>query len=632
MSAFNHTFLARKINNPLCPIFFALYILFHVFCLTFAAQEVAVLTTDGDQITGSLLEYRDGVLKIRAWDKTLEIPAEKLVLVDFVSSKAQISGEAYLHLSSGEQLLEIGMEDEALEEFKAALRKSPRYADAHFKIGNLLDKRGQKKEALEYISRAIKLNANLPGMTEYFIKVADDYRAADDLENAAITYYLLYKTYPEDPAAENAVYTAGFLYAEKLNNSQKALEVLEDAITAFPANPSVEKAYYEVGRIREEEGLPEAAESVLSQLISEFPASQWRDDAHYVLGRAYLQEKRNEDAIQEFTQVMGESTDASLSDMAYRMLDQCKWYVYDSADWLPSEHINALAPDGDYIWIGTSAGITRFDLESKTFTGEELLRGADIRALAADDLYLWIGALDLGLKRYSKLENTWTSYIQDEGLSSDSASAISVDADSVWVGTTRSGVYHYDRLRDVWTNYTTQDGLPGNSIASIASTVNGVWCGTREKGGCFFDSFSGRWQSDPEISREITVTSIAAGANCVWFAWYGEFKNGVSKYDVSTQLWDPIPLFKDTQGAEVVDMINLSANYMEAWIGTDTDAMLYDHTTSQWEPLDYPSALSGNVTRCVAIVSDDSVWFGTANGLGRLDKSLLRRVKHIKNQ
>ena len=634
MSAFNHTFSARKIKNPLYSIFCAVYILFHVFCLVSAAQEVTVLTTDGDQITGSLLEYRDGILRIEVWDKILKIQAEKLVLVDFVSSKVQISGEAYIHLSNGKQFLELGMEDEAMEEFKAAMHRSPMYARPHYEIGALLSKRGQEKEALQYFSRAIKLDPDLPGITARdFLDVAEAYLHSEKFADAADTYRLIYRTFPESPAAEDAVYEAGSLYV-KLGDNTKALEALEDAITAFPTNKDVDQAYYEVGRIREEEGLPEAAESVLLQLLLEFPATQWRDEAHYILGKAYLQEKRNKDAIQEFEKVMSESTDASLSGMAYRMLDQCRWFVYNSSDGLPSNHINALVRDGRYIWIGTSAGMTRFDLGSNTFTGEELLGGADIRALAVDDLYLWIGTLDPGLKRYSKLENAWASYTEDEGLSSDNTSAISVDTDSVWVGTARSGVYRYDRLRDLWTNYTMRDGLPSNSIASIASTVNGVvWCGTRKKGGCFFDSFANRWQSDPEISREITVTSIAAGADYVWFAWHGEFKNGVSRYDASAQRWDPIPLFKDTQGAEVVDMINLTANYMEAWIGTDTDAMLYDYTTSQWyESLDYPPALSGSVTRCVLIVSDDSVWFGTANGLGRLDKELLRRIEYIKNQ
>ena len=631
LSALNHRYPILRIKNTLRLASCALYLLFCAFCLTAVAQEVTILTTGGGQITGSLLEYKDNILKIETEYGTLEIPAEELVQVNFTSSKTQISGAAERHLLSGKQFLKLGMEDEAMEEFKAAMHSSPMYARPHYEIGALLNNRGQKKEALQYFSRAIKLDPGLPDITARdFLDVAEAYLDDEKLEDAADTYCLIYKTFPESPAAERAVYDAGFLFVDELKNNERALETLEDAIAAFPMSQYVERALYEVGRLREEAGSPEAAEGVLFQLISDFPSSPWVPDAHYIMARVYLQKRRNEDAIQELAKVLDESSDDTLSAKARRMLGECVWLVYNSSDGLLSDDIRALAQDGEHIWIGTSAGITRFDLKLKKFTGEELLKGTEIQALAVDDHHLWIGTRYSGVKRYNKEEGTWRLNIESEELSSDSVLAISIDIYGVWIGTANNGIYRYDKFNGKWRNYTIDHGLPNNNIFSIASTSNGVWCGTWENGISFLDSSADRWQRDPGLASEqsVTVTSIGAGANYVWFTWYGKSSNGVSKYDISTKLWDPV-LTTDVEGGMAIGMINLAANDREAWVGLETDAMLYDYATLQWYgPFSYPTTFSGGVTVCV-LIGNDAVWFATPNGLGKLDRKLLSRVDYI---
>jgi ligand-binding sensor domain-containing protein len=264
-----------------------------------------------------------------------------------------------------------------------------------------------------------------------------------------------------------------------------------------------------------------------------------------------------------------------------------------------------------------------------------LLEGIDVQALAVDGFHIWIGTLDSGIRRYNKRHDTWNLAAPEE-LSSDSVLAISVDAESVWLGTARSGVYRYDKFDGSWKNYTMSHGLPGDNITAIASTPgSGVWCGTWQKGVSFFDNLSGGWQSDPGmiVGDSITVTSIAAGANYVWFAWYGKsyekFSNGVSRYDMSTKSRDSFP---NTEDIEAVGTINLAASDTEAWVGTNTEALLYDYASLQWyPPFDYPPEISGSATACV-LISDDSVWFGTERGLGRLDKKLLKRIEYVREK
>ena len=638
---FRFAILRSKIENRKSEILCVLCLAFFLYLTSGVdAQEITVLMTDGSQITGSLLEYKDGILKMKVQNDSLSIPAKDLVLIDFASNtKAQISGKAYLHLINGKQLLELGMDNEALEEFRAAIRESPRYADAYYELGKFWEKQEQMSEALEYFGIAIDLGLERPGMAKDFMDVADGYFGKGELESAAEIYYLLFLKFPEDQAAEYAVYRAGFLFAEEVKDSKKALAALEGAIATFPTSQYAERGLYELGKIYKGEGSPEAAESALLQLISDFPSSQWNDDAHYILAEVYHQEKRNEDAVEELMKVMKESPDATLVGAAQQMLDDCAWIVYGVSDGLPSDDIRALARDGRYIWVGTSAGVARFDLEANLFTGEVILRAIDVRTLAADDLHLWVGTSNLGIKQYDRVEQTWVTYTKKDGLSSDRAFAICIDPNSVWVGTALGGVYRYSKYDSAWTNYTTSDGLTSDSIVSIASTPNGIWCGTLKNGACVFDSIAGKWQSitDPAMSGERSVTSIAAGANYVWFAWYEDLRNGFSRYDALTKSWEEWPFTEleertpTVRGASI-DMVNLGANDREMWVGTGNEVLFYDHTTSSWSrPFKCPSELAGHVPVYV-LVEDDYVWFATSHGLGRLDRKLIGRIEQIRQR
>ncbi len=619
---------------------FTLYYLVSLLCLMIVAsnaisQEVVVLMSNGDQVTGSLLEYKDDELILRTRSGTLRISADDLVLIEFASSKTQISGQAYLHLEKGKQLLEMGMENEAIEKFRAAILESPMYADAYYELGVLLEKQGKTKEALEYIDRAMTIDPDRAGMARRLMELADIYFSKGQIEAAAERYYLLFVNYPRDGAAEYAVYRAGFLFAEELKNNERALAALEGAVAAFPKSSYADRGFYELGRIYEEQGSLGAAESTLTRLAADFPSSQWNDDGRYILARVYHRQRRNEDAIREIISLMNTSSDAVLVSAAQGMLDDCMWVVYRVADGLPGDDVRTLARDGDYLWVGTSAGITRFDLEENSFTDETLLPGVEVRALAADELYLWVGTQDSGVMRYDKLREAWAAYTEPQGPASNRAFAISIDSSNVWIGTALGGVYRYSKQNGSWANYKVSDGLSSNNILSIASTPKGVWCGTLKRGVCFFDRLADKWQIeiDQAIAGGRSVTSIATCGNHVWFAWYRELSNGVSKYDADTQTWEETIVADWQEYAQTANMVNLGASDKEMWLGTDTGILFYDRATSGWSrSFNYPSALMGHVPPVCVLVEDNSVWFATSQGLGRLDRRMIDQIERLKQR
>ncbi|MBD3181950.1 tetratricopeptide repeat protein [Candidatus Poribacteria bacterium] len=617
----------------ICCWIYLLLCLFFVLSLTSytRAQEVTVTMADGDRVTGTLLEYINGILKLRTQHGTLRIAAKELARVDFGS-------KAYVHLVNAQQLMEMEMEEEALAEIKLAVREAPKFAEAYYELSKYWQKKGNMEEALKYFGISLDLGLAKPGMAKDLMDLADNYYRKDDLKSAAETYYLLFLYFPNNIAAEDAAYRSGFLFAEELEDNQKALSSLERAVAAFPESQYAQRGLYEIGRIYVEEDSPEAAESALLQLLSTYPDGEWSDNASYILARAYRKQRRNQEAIQQIIKVLSGSDDEMLINSAKQILDECAWTVFTVNDGLPNNYINALAKFEDDVWIGTSSGAIKYNLEAQTFIGEVLLRGIEVRSIAVDGYDLWIGTQDSGIVRYDMMKDKWITYTENDGLTNDRAFAISMDSSNIWIGTAMGGVLRFNRHNESWSSYGMSHGLTSENILSVAATTNGIWCGTLKKGACFFDAPTGKWQLDPAMTGGKSVTSIASGANNVWFAWYEQLRNGISKYDAQKKKWEHWTVAEWGEYSRAAKdsnsvLINLDANNREMWVGADAGVWYYDHLTESLpsSPFEYPPELSGHVSNCV-LTDENVIWFGTPNGLGMLDRGLIQQIEQIRQE
>lgn len=151
---------------------------------------------------------------------------------------------------------------------------------------------------------------------------------------------------------------------------------------------------------------------------------------------------------------------------------------------LPQNTINALLQSHEgYIWMGTSAGLVRFDgVRFKVFSrwNTPALKNDRILALYEDrNNVLWIGTDGGGL--CSLIDGTWRNYATQDGLSNNHVRAITGDwQDYLWVGTE----YGLNRLGlDGFRIYTTRDGLYDNLITALSFDDWGsLWIGTMRGG------------------------------------------------------------------------------------------------------------------------------------------------------
>jgi ligand-binding sensor domain-containing protein/signal transduction histidine kinase len=156
-------------------------------------------------------------------------------------------------------------------------------------------------------------------------------------------------------------------------------------------------------------------------------------------------------------------------------------HVWRSADGLPSDSVTALMQTRDgFLWIGSSAGLVRFD--GASFTQVQLPFAATngplrITALCEDSNgYVWVGTQQAGL--FELAHGTTRRLTSPQGLSDDNITSLAADSQgAIWVGS-RAGLSHWtgDRLE----RFTTRDGLPDEFVSGVNVARSGtVWITTR---------------------------------------------------------------------------------------------------------------------------------------------------------
>src|SRR5512147_133426 len=144
----------------------------------------------------------------------------------------------------------------------------------------------------------------------------------------------------------------------------------------------------------------------------------------------------------------------------HRAPDQYGHDVWRTAEGLPQNAVLSVLQSRDgYLWLGTTAGLVRFDgvrftVFDKTNTGA--IGHNQISALFEDrDGSLWIGTFGGGLAR--RQDGRFTAYTTRDGLSHDVVKAITQAGDgALWVATLAHGINRFEGGR--FTVYTTRNG------------------------------------------------------------------------------------------------------------------------------------------------------------------------------
>jgi ligand-binding sensor domain-containing protein/signal transduction histidine kinase len=149
---------------------------------------------------------------------------------------------------------------------------------------------------------------------------------------------------------------------------------------------------------------------------------------------------------------------------------------YTATEGLSQAAVQALYQDrAGYLWIGTQAGLNRYDGVSFTVYGPAQGLGQDwINALAEDAQgRLWIATLG-GVFVWDGRQ--FRAHTMADGLADTRVTALAVDREgTIWCGTHR-GISRYDGRH--WRTYTVADGLPDPRVNALLVDAQGrLWVG-----------------------------------------------------------------------------------------------------------------------------------------------------------
>ena len=173
-----------------------------------------------------------------------------------------------------------------------------------------------------------------------------------------------------------------------------------------------------------------------------------------------------------------ERADASAFDLAESAATLRIWH---SADGLPSDSVTAVLQTRDgYLWVGTTAGLVRFD--GTKFTGLKLIDSAtnhpvQVTALCEDsEGCLWVGTRLDGL--FELTHGNIRHYAEGTGLLDNGVTSLAADKQGlVWVGS-KSGLNLW--TGQVFKSFSRRDGLPELDVSGINVAWSGtVWITTR---------------------------------------------------------------------------------------------------------------------------------------------------------
>jgi ligand-binding sensor domain-containing protein/serine phosphatase RsbU (regulator of sigma subunit) len=280
------------------------------------------------------------------------------------------------------------------------------------------------------------------------------------------------------------------------------------------------------------------------------------------------------------------------------------------------------------IWLGTNAGLSVYDPSAPTGNpvkvfNEKTNNLVNARFIKMDKTgSLWIGTYLRGLFSYDLktgkmyYDSFLNSNLERQGI----ITAVEIDNQNrVWIG-------NYDRLvvynqtADEISTFTQADGLAGTSIKALfCDRDNNIWIGSEEKIGLTkYDSKTGKFRKISITEGLVPQAISQTGDSKIWIGTGGGLL-GIINDSVVTTITEKEGLlsnnikFLEPQGDNFLYIgTNFGLNRLNL-----SDGSIATFTKRNGYP-GIESSPNATVTD-----SKDNLWFGTANGVTRLDPGLM---------
>ena len=294
-----------------------------------------------------------------------------------------------------------------------------------------------------------------------------------------------------------------------------------------------------------------------------------------------------------------------------------------------TRNIKVLKAKDNYLWIGTSNGLLRFDTSGKenikVFDNTNALLSNGIFSVAIDQKgFLWIGTYGGGLSHFDG--ETWKNFNTPNGLNDAFIYDIQIEKENIWLATW-SGV-NFSNLntkpKTSWKSYTVENsagGLIDDWVYAVEIDNSGrKWFGTESGISTYLD---GKWRKFNHTHGLSAPYEKVKKAN----------KDIMSMFQGEHHAAQASPSIPNIQSADykpnyIVSMFLDKKNRL--WIGTwggglsllDTKNFTFRNFTTQ-------DGLPGNFILALEEDHSGKLWIGTNNGLSQFDGKVFNNFSRI---
>ena len=291
----------------------------------------------------------------------------------------------------------------------------------------------------------------------------------------------------------------------------------------------------------------------------------------------------------------------------------------------PITRIHGLTVGENEVWIGTNAGLLRYDKTTDTwrhYTVDDGLPNNEVWTIVLDAPYLWTAHIGGVMSRYSLESDAWKTYEIVPSVEWSNIGAIAVDPQYVWVTTVWEGIKRYDKLADRWSTITEAHGLGNNETNDLLIEGDYVWV-TGWGDASRYNRRTGKWEifSSQRVLSGVNF-GLDRGLDGVWLTYSGWSGDGAlaSKYHNTTDSWTTLNL-PQIEGVDFDRTMQVVETADAVWFAADEQGLArYNKAAKDWTFFSEENGLASNeLIEHSLVVDDNYAWVGTAGGLSRYD-------------
>jgi len=293
----------------------------------------------------------------------------------------------------------------------------------------------------------------------------------------------------------------------------------------------------------------------------------------------------------------------------------------------PPYEVSALVEQGEIIWAGGRDGVFALDRETGALIeqiepGSRLLEY--VRALLVDDSgALWVGH-SAGLTRYDG--SAWHTYTERDGLPDQRIDLLLEDQDGrIWVGTKKGAAVQDGQG---WHILTSEDGLLHDSVSvMLQDQEGGMWFGSyaAPRGGLSYlqDGARQHFSTENGLPHNNVTALLEDGAGSVWVGTGLLDRGGACRLTRQDNGWVVSRVLTQQDGlagAKVRSIFQDREGVL--WFGSEYDGLArFDGET--WRVFSQADGLAASEVKTMLQDEDGNLWLGTINGVTRITAAAL---------